>query len=219
MSEEDRTYHLPTPNMDVFGAADATSAAEPPAEHAGPRGTMRFQDAGTAPRPPSLAEQRARIAAEQERAAARAEADRVNRGRRRVMIGGGVTVGIVALIGATYLLGVPQDVTARCTISGGTDDSTVVGDNYCDPNYAASHGGFVRDGLIFIPYGTGFRQYHYYYGGTGALGQRVSGGSFTAPSHATIRTGSGSTIQRGGFGISGRGGTGGLSGGGKSGGS
>lgn len=201
----------------------AEQAAEPVTEPVaaqdagpGPRrplGSMRFQDASTAPRPPSLAEQRARIAAEEERAARLAEAERVATGRRRVMIGGGVTVGIAALVGAWYLLATPQSVTARCTISGGGTDGTVVTDQYCDPAYASSHGGYVSNGLIFIPFGGGFRQYHYYYGGTGGIGQRVSGGSYTAPSHATVRTGSGTTISRGGFGITGRGGSSGGSGG------
>jgi hypothetical protein len=216
MSEHDGEYHLPTPDMGVFG--------EPEQPQDGPTGTMRFQDGSTEPRPPSLAEQRARMQAEEELAAQQAVADQRSTTRRRVMIGAGVTVGVAALVAGWYVLASPASVTARCAVAGtGSDADTVVADQNCDPAYASAHGGYVSNGFVFIPLvGGGFRQYHYYYGGTGAIGQRVSGGSFTAPSHATVRTGSGTTIQRGGFGITGKtGGIGGSSGGtgGKTGGS
>jgi hypothetical protein len=255
--DEDRTYHLPTPNMDVFGvdepaqgstaaeggaatpsapAANSAeqragdepterhTAAQQPTEQHKPAGTMRFQDAAsTRPRPPSLAEQRARIAAEEEQAAQLAEVERKSATRRKVMIGGGVTVGVVALVGAWYLLASPQSVTARCTVDGGTQADTVVTDSYCDPNYVTSHGGYVQNGLIFMPLpGGGYQQYHYYYGGSGGIGQRASGGSYSAPENANVKTGSGQTIQRGGFGITGKSGGGGggeEGGGGRSGGS
>ncbi|HEY0805406.1 MAG TPA: hypothetical protein VGD84_10085 [Pseudonocardiaceae bacterium] len=209
MSEEDKGYHLPTPDMNMFGARDDDQPATP----GGPSGTMRFQDENTAPRPPSVAEQRARREAEEELAARQALAEGRAAGRRRVMIGAGVTVGVAALVGAWYLLATPQTVTASCTVAGtGSDADTVVADQNCDPNYATSQGGHISNGFVFIPLiGGGFRQYHYYYGGTGAIGQRATGGSFTAPSNATVRTGTGQTIQRGGFGITGK--TGGIGGG------
>lgn len=217
MSEEDRGYHLPTPDMNVFGAPEDDPPTEahqqPPG---GPSGTMRFQDEHTAPRPPSLAEQRARREAEAELAAQQAQADAKYAGRRRVMIGAGVTVGVAALVGAWYLLATPKTVSAQCTVAGtGGDVDTIVADQNCDPDYANTHGGYVRDGFVFLPLpGGGYRQYHYYYGGsTGAIGQRATGGSFTAPSGATVKTPSGKTIQRGGFGITGKTG-GGSSGGG-----
>jgi hypothetical protein len=215
-SDDDRTYHLPTPDMGVFGESDDT---EPQVDQ--PMGTLRFQDAGTRPRPPTLAEQRARIQAEQEQAQRQAAADSKAGGRRKVMIGAGVTVGVAALVGAWYLLASPQTVTAQCTVAGtGTDADTVVADQNCDPDYVTAHGGHISNGFVFLPLvGGGFRQYHYYYGGSGALGQKATGGSFTAPSHATVRTNSGTTIQRGGFGITGKsGGSGGGSGGGEDGG-
>ncbi len=215
----DRDYHLPAPDMGVFGEPEGARPSEP---DAGPTdsasGTIRFQDAATEARPPTLAEQRARREAEEQLAAQQAVADRQGATRRRVMIGAGVTVGVAALVAGWYTLASPSSVTARCTVAGtGSDADTVVADQNCDPAYVTAHGGHISNGFIFLPLvGGGFRQYHYYYGGTGAIGQRVSGGSFTAPSHATVRTGSGTTIQRGGFGITGK--TGGIGGSGGSGG-
>ncbi len=219
MSEEDDKYRLPTPDLSAF--ADGDDKAEPGSEPPGgptPHGTMRFQDrASTTPRQPTLAEQRARMEAEHEETEARAVvAARANR-RRRVMIGGGVTVGVVAVIGAWYLLASPPDVTAQCTVGAGSDTNTIVSDQNCDPDYATAHGGYVSNGFMFLPIGGGrYQQYHYYYGGSGgSIGQRASGGSFTAPENANVRTPSGRTIQRGGFGITGKvGGSGGSSGGG-----
>ncbi len=207
MSDEDQGYHLPTPDMNVFGAPDD----DPPQNAGGPAGTMRFQDEHTARRPPSLAEQRARREAEEELAARQALAAGRNATRRRVMIGTGVTVGVAALVGAWYLLASPPSVTAQCAVAGnGSDQDTVVADQNCDPTFAAQHGGYVNNGFVFLPLpGGGYRQYHYYYGGSGAIGQRATGGSFTAPSNANVRTPSGKTIQRGGFGFGGTGSTGG----------
>jgi hypothetical protein len=230
MSEDDdKTYDLPTPDMNVFGANEADRTTTPSAaggatDHAhdgsghegGGGGTMRFQDASTAtPRPPTLAEQRARIAAEEEVAADAEARSAKAASRRRVMIGGGVTVGVVALVGAWYLLASPDTVTAQCTVAAGAQTDTVVNDQYCDDAYVTSHGGHISNGFIFMPLvGGGYTQYHYYYGGTGTVGQRATGGSFTEPSNATVKTKSGSTIKRGGFGITGR--SGGSSGGGGS---
>jgi len=214
MSEHDRPdgeYHLPTPDMGVFGAPEEPH--NEPTE--GAPGTIRYQDASTEARPPTLAEQRARMQAEEELAAQQAVADRRSAGRRRVMIGAGVTVGVAALVAGWYVLASPASVTARCAVAAGSNADTVVADQNCDPAYATAHGGYVSNGFVFLPLiGGGFGQYRYYYGGTGTIGQHVSGGSFTAPSHATVRTGSGTTVQRGGFGITGKtGGIGGSSGG------
>jgi hypothetical protein len=194
----------------MFGDDEPTTPEQP-------QGTMRFQDPDTTKaRPPTLAEQRARAQAEREQqeneaAAAAAVAARARR-RKRVLIGGGVTIGVVAVIGAAYLLAKPQDVTAQCASATGGNADTVVSDQNCDPAYAQAHGGYVSNGFIFLPLvGGGFGQYHYYYGGGNVpVGQRVSGGSFTAPANANVRTKSGKTIQRGGFGITGKsGGSGG----------
>jgi hypothetical protein len=182
----------------------------------GPRGTMRFQDAdSTTPRAPTLAEQRARKQAEQreaEREQQEAEETEARaRRRRRIMIGGGVTVGVVALVGAWYLFASPDTVSAQCTVANGQNANTVVSEQNCDPQYAQTHGGYISNGFVFVPLLTGgYGQYRYYYGGSGGVGTHVSGGSFSKPDNATIRTNSGKTIQRGGFGITGKlGGSGG----------
>lgn len=162
---------------------------------------MRFQDpASTTPREPTLAEQRARQKAEQEererRHAERAafeEELRQREKRRKLLIGGGVGLGLVGLVAGYYLLATPDEVTAYCV----NEEGVVVDDDYCGDDY---HGG----GVFFV----GGMQYRHYYGDPGSrLGTRVSGGSYTKPANAHISTRSGSTIQRGGFGISGRSGS------------
>jgi hypothetical protein len=235
--DEQQPYRLPTPDLGVFGTEDdKTEAAEPPteqldssAEEAGQpkQGTMRFQDESTTPREPSLAERRARQQAEaaEREAAIQAEQDAIadaerRRHRKRVMIGAGVTVGIVAVIGGLYLASRSDDVTARCTANGGTDSGTVVQDQYCDEDYVTAHHGYIQNGIIFLPIGGGgYSQYHYYYGGSGNVGQRVSGGSYTQPSSGTVKTNSGSTVSRGGLGVSSKSGGGSSGGGGEEGGS
>lgn len=169
------------------------------------RGRMEFQEPGkTTPRPPSLAEQRARERAavlERERWLAEQEsAERKARTRRRVLIGSGVSVGVVALVAVWYAASTPDRVVAHCVDSNGV----IVDDDYCDENYARSHGGYYSGGHVYI----GGNQYHYHYGGTGTYGQKVTGGTTLRPGNAEVRTKSGTVIQRGGFGISGKGGSG-----------
>ncbi|MEY7970436.1 hypothetical protein AB8O38_00390 [Saccharomonospora xinjiangensis] len=172
------------------------------------RGSMRFQDSETTtPREPTLAEKRARLKAEEEHRRraeeeekALQEAEAKSRSRRKVLAGGGVTVGLVGLVAAWYVVAAPEEVTAVCT----TADGTVVDDDYCDDDYVNSHHGYHSGGWIFLPSpGGGYQQYRYNYGGSGAVGQRVNGGTYTRPANASISTKSGTTVQRGGFGISG----------------
>ncbi len=190
---------------------------------------MRYQDAeSTTPREPTLAEQRARrkaLAEEEEREATEAQArevaERKAATRRKVMIGSGVTVGLVGVVAAWYIVGTPNQVSAVCTDANGT----VQPDQYCDDSYITSQGGHYDSGsgLWILPLALGGGQYRYNYGGTGAVGTHVAGGTYTAPSgNTTVKTNAGKTVQRGGFGISGKsstGGTGGTGGTGKSGGS
>jgi hypothetical protein len=159
---------------------------------------MRFQDETTTPREPTLAERRAREQArkraeEAERAAEQDEA-RKKRVRKRVLVGAGVTVGVVAVIAIGYALAAPDDeVEAQCVDE---ESGVVVDDANCvtpaaNPTY---HGG----GGYFIYVGDGGRQYRYNYGGTGVLGQRVSGGTSIAPKDGvTVRTPSGRTLSGG----------------------
>lgn len=188
-----------------------------------PRGTIRYQDPDfTTPREPTLAEQRAREQAEHRReaeaAAELAAAERKTRVRRRVMIGGGVTVGVVALVSAFYTAaayGADRDAEiATCTGQEG-NQTVAEQDQLCDDNYVTSHGGHIDHdtGMYFMPIilpGGGFggwNQYRYSYSPSGstipAPGQTVSTPNFTKPSSGTkVSTRSGTTIQRGGFGIS-----------------
>ncbi|WP_370969979.1 hypothetical protein [Amycolatopsis sp. cg9] len=183
---------------------------------------MRFQDSNTQPKQPSVAEQRARqqaLAQEERDQELARQADAKAATRRKILIGSGVTVGLVGLVATFYTVARPTgSVTAVCT----DKDGIVQNDDYCDDNYVTSHGGYHSGGFLFLPINTGgYQSYRYNYGGTGTIGQRVSGGSYDAPSSRTsVNTKSGKSVQRGGFGISGKSGsTGGTGGSGKSGGS
>lgn len=180
-----------------------TDDGKPNEQDEPPRGSMRFQDRDTAtPRQPTLAEQRARQAALAEERQTELEAERKSEARRKVMIGAGVTVGLVGVVAAFYVVATPDEVTAVCTDADGT---VVENENYCDESYVTSHGGHVGPGgFLFLPIGLGGGSYRYNYGGTGTPGGTVSGGTYTRPANARISTPSGKTIQRGGFGISGK---------------
>lgn len=184
-------------------------------------GRIRRQDESTAPREPTLAESRAR----EQKIRADREAVRLQEARskknKRLLIGGGATVGVVALIAAVYAASSSGDegqtVEARCV----DENQVVVPDENCggqpDSQGNVSNGG----GFAFVPiFLGGGRQYHYNYGGTGGVGQVARGGSVSAPpAGATVRSGtSGSTISRGGLGVnSGGSKSGGLFGGSSSG--
>lgn len=115
---------------------------------------MWFQDPeSTTRREPTLADQRARQHAEREQAkqaelAQQAEYEAAARAqrRRRIMIGGGVIVGVVALVGAWYLFAGPNTVNAQCTAANGADPNTVVADQNCDPGAADGTGPPSLDG-------------------------------------------------------------------------
>lgn len=195
------------------GPVPTEHAAESPGEQRSRRtGSISYQDETTEPREPTLAEKRARQEAarraEEAERTRRAQEARRARNRKRMLIGGGVTVGVVALIAIGYASSQPDTVTARCT----GPDNVVVDDSNCvQPAANSYHSGGA---LIPLFIGAGGRQYHYTYGGTGTIGQVATGGTTVPPKNATVVTQSGRTIQRGGFGVS-RGSTGG--GGGKGG--
>ncbi|MET0235410.1 MAG: hypothetical protein ABW224_12270 [Kibdelosporangium sp.] len=203
-------------NDDKFDPADNKGDQQP--EQQPRRGAMRFQDAETSvPREPTLAEKRAMRRAlehegEQDRALV-AESERKSLRKRRVMIGAGVTVGVVATVAVWYSAATPNEVTANCVDDG---NALSTDENICSEDYVRSHGGYSSGGFFFIPIGGGggYRSYHYNYGGSVSNG-RVTGGSTAAPSSGTtVKSGSsGKTIQRGGFGVSGGGKSGGSSGG------
>jgi hypothetical protein len=180
----------------------------------GPTGRMRFQDESTRPREPTLAERRAREQAarraEEEERRALEEQERSRKKRKRILVGTGVTVGVVALIAVGYAAAQPEDeVVAQCV-----DEQTnvVVDDANCVTPTSAS-GGYYGGGFYPIFIGGGGRQYRYNYGGAGTIGQPVQGGTATVPREGTrVTTSSGrtvagqsgsSSVSRGGLGVSG----------------
>ncbi|GLZ43096.1 hypothetical protein [Actinokineospora sp. NBRC 105648] len=205
-------------SSDVTGAPDARDPAtagspavpayepEPLPEPERKRGSVSFQDESTRAKEPTLAEQRARREAlrrqREEEEAELQEVERKRKRRKRILIGSGVTVGVVALVAVIYAASTPDEVVATCTDSSGT----VVDDDYCDDSYASSHGGYSSGGFIYI----GGSSYRYNYGGSGSVGQKVTGGSYVSPSSGTsVKTQSGKSVSRGGLGVS----SGGKSGG------
>jgi hypothetical protein len=176
------------------------------ADSAPRRGRMRQQDENTVPREPTLAERRARERAERHRLAEEEqralEVAGGRKKRKRILVGTGVTVGIVALIAVGYSVAQPdEEIDAHCV-----DDSGVVVDDSNCATPAASGSYYGGGGFGFFPIfiGGGGRQYHYNYGGNGTIGQTVSGGTTTVPKDGTrVRTSSGSsTVTRGGLGVS-----------------
>jgi hypothetical protein len=174
-----------------------------------PQGSMRFQDETSRPREPTLAERKAREQAErrQQEAAEQAEADaqRSRTRRKRILIGAGATVGLVAVIAIGYAIAQPdEDVSARCV----DDSGVVVDDSNCVTPAASSSNYHSGGGLYPIFIGAGGAQYHYNYGGSGSVVQPVSGGTTTVPRDSTkVTTVSGknvsvSKVTRGGLGSS-----------------
>ncbi len=181
--------------------------AQPPQFATPPRpGSIQRQTAGvTQPRPPTVAEARARDKArkhaeEQQRAAIVAE-EAKKRTRNRILIGGVAIVGVAGLVGGGYLayraLTKPDKVTAYCTQIDQNGQEVVVDDDLCDRASVSSGGGYSGGNGIFIYNGS---QYRYYYGGTNTIGSPPQGGSTVQPKGADIKTKSGASIQRGGLG-------------------
>jgi hypothetical protein len=162
-----------------------------------PQGSMRFQDETTRPQEPTLAERKAREQAERRRREAQeqaeADAERSRTRRKRILVGAGVTVGLVAVIAIGYAIAQPdEEVTARCV-----DDSGVVVEDANCVTPAASNTHYYGGGAVYpIFIGAGGRQYHYNYGGSGSIGQTVSGGTTTVPRDTThVTTASGKTLS------------------------
>jgi hypothetical protein len=160
-------------------------------------GSMRFQDPATSrPRPPTVGEARAREKAErkrQEEEQARVEAELKKQQRNRRLIGGAAVVGVVGVVaGLGYWALSPRTVNAQCVQEDSSGGPIVVPDSYCG---GSSTGG--SSGFFFY---SGGHQYRYYYGSTGTVGSRPMGGTTVAPKGTTVKTSSGSTIQRGGLG-------------------
>ena len=169
-------------------------------------GSVEYQDASTTrPKPPTPAELRARekfAQKQREIEEARLEAEAKRRKRNRRLIGAGVAVGVVGVVaGLGYWALSAPSVTAQCVRDDQNGQPVIVPDSYCTDHTAGLNGFFFFGG----------HQYRYYYGSSGSVGQRPTGGTTTAPKGATITTKSGTTIQRGGLGGKFSGGKGGGS--------
>ena len=180
------------------GPSGAEDSPETPGQPSA-AGSMRFQDPATArPRPPTVGETRAREKAERERKAAERaqfEANVKRDQRKRRLIGGAAVVGVVGVVAALgYWALSPRTTTAQCVQEDANGGPIVVPDNYCTGNTGGGGGG---SGFFFY---SGGHQYRYYYGSTGTVGSRPLGGTTIAPKGTTVKTSSGSTIQRGGLG-------------------
>lgn len=169
------------------------------------RGTIRSQEAGvTRPRPPSVAEARARDkarlareAAEQFAAEQTANEERRRAQNKKTLMGAVAVVGVVGVVALGYQMSKSErDVTASCV----DENNVVVPDNYCGSGTPGMGGIFIWAGA----------PYRYYYGGSpGGVGTRATGGTLTQPSGTVAKTKSGSSISRGGFGSSSAGSVGG----------
>ena len=158
-------------------------------------GSVRFQDpATTRPRPPTVGETRAREKAERERKAtekARVEAELKRYQRNQRLKGGVAIVGVVGVVAALgYWALSPRSVTAQCVQEDATGGPIIVPDSYCTGHTGGAGGLFIYSG----------HQYRYYYGSTGTVGARPAGGTTIKPKGTTVKTSSGSTIERGGLG-------------------
>jgi hypothetical protein len=168
---------------------------EPPPAPYPHGGSTRFQDpATTRPRPPTVAEARARdktMRKQQEIEQARLAAEAKRQKRNRRLVGGAAVVGVVgAVAGLGYWALSPSRVTAQCVRDDPNDQPVIVPDDYCTRHTASSGGFFFWGG----------HSYRYYYGSSGGIGSAPVGGTTVAPKGATITTKSGTTIQRGGLG-------------------
>jgi hypothetical protein len=196
----------PTAGRDVPEASPTAGRDVEPAPADGPAprrtGSVSFQDPeNTVPREPTLAEKRARERAERDRQAADEawwdEQARAAKRRKRLLVGGAVGIGLVAVIAVSYSASHPGGEEARCV----GPDNVVVSDNNC-VTPAADSGYYHGGGFFPIFIGGGGRQYHYTYGGSGDLGQVATGGTTVPPRTGTVRTTSGRTIDVGGSGSS-----------------
>ena len=169
-----------------------------------PQGSIHRQEPGvTQPRPPTVAEARARDKARQraqdaERAAQEAQ-EAKQRTNKRLLIGGVAVVGVAAVVGGGYLAyraATKPDVTAYCVARDNNGREVVAPDDDCDRAQQQSHGYYGGGPAVFLLNG---RQYSYYYGGNNTVGRPPTGGSTVAPKDASVKTKSGSVV-RGGLG-------------------
>jgi hypothetical protein len=174
------------PGEDTGQSPQAQEPEQTPEPSAG--GSMRFQDpATTRPRPPTVGEIRARMKADRKRR----ELEKARERRSQRLKGGVAAVGVVGVVAALgYWALSPRTVTAQCVQEDGAGGPIIVPDNYCTGRTGDSTGLFIYSG----------HQYRYYYDSSGSLGARPVGGTTVKPRDATVKTASGTTIERGGLG-------------------
>lgn len=158
------------------------------------RGATRWQEPGaTTPRPPTVAESRARDKARRTREAEEKlaevqaqKAEERRRTRNKVLMGSVVVAGIAAIVAVGYaVIDRDDDVEATCVQDG---SNVVAPEEYCERGVASSSGG------MFIYAGSPYR---YYYGGRSqGIGTIASGGTLELPRGTTARTSSGSRITK-----------------------
>lgn len=202
------------------GAEPPTTPQESADDEATRQGQIRYQDAdSTAPREPTMAERRARERAEQRREEAdeaeRAAAARKSDKRRKIMVSSGVTVGVVALVAAFYSgTSYSQDKNAstQYCASDPNGQTTSAQDQNCNEDYVNQNGGSVNHstGMFFMPMfipgqGQVMQPYRYGYTSGGAapppVGSKVSSPNFSKPTDSNVKSKSGNTVSRGGFGF------------------
>ncbi|WP_433656991.1 hypothetical protein ACQPW1_36690 [Nocardia sp. CA-128927] len=199
-------FAINDPNPAVPGLPTVFPESSAPQPVPPRQGSVQRQEPGvTQPRPPTVAEARARDKArkraEEAQQAAVAAGEAKKRTRKRVMIGGVAIVGVAALVGGGYLayraISAPDKVTASC-VKTENGQEIVVDDSYCgDGRQGFVNDGGIGPGLIILGGGP---QYRYYYGGTPTIGKPPTGGTTVKPKSAEIKTKSGTTVQRGGLG-------------------
>ncbi|ALR10156.1 hypothetical protein BST43_19280 [Mycobacteroides saopaulense] len=157
-------------------------------------GAIRWQEPGiTTPRPPTVAESRARDKARRAREAERRlaevqaqKAEERRRTRNNVLMGSVVVAGIAAVVAVGYaVIDRDDDIEATCVQDG---SNVVAPEEYCERGTQSSSGG------VFIYAGSPYR---YYYGGRNqGIGTIATGGTLELPKGTTARTGSGTKITK-----------------------
>jgi hypothetical protein len=97
--------------------------------------------------------------------------------RKRIVVGAGVMVGVLALVVVGYLVAAPGTaIRAHCV---DVETKVIVEDTNCVTPAGAGVPNVDTAHPIFV--GSGGRLYRYNFGGTGSLGRPVEGGTAAVP--------------------------------------
>lgn len=121
------------------------------------------------------------------------DAERSRRRRKRILIGVGVAVAVLVVVAIAYWISRPdREVAANCV----DDRGTIVDDANCVTPQSSIGRHYYGGGYYPVYIGSGGRPYHYNYGGSGRIGQLVSGGTTTVPRNSTrVVSSSGRTLS------------------------